>query len=131
MRSILPKEIPLNYYVFNASKLSSLIIGFLTSNYELIEFGMEDIIVEPVRSKYIPYYQEVKSELNMLGVKGIAISGAGPTLIALKKPNIKLEDVVKVIDKISRKYGIELQVKLAKPAPEAQIISLPSTYHQS
>jgi len=39
--------------------------------------------VEPARAKLIPGYQKVRENALIAGAAGVAISGAGPTMIAL------------------------------------------------
>jgi len=63
---------------------------------------MEDYIVEPVRSKLIPGYFDVKKSALSAGAIGCSISGSGPSIFALceteevaKEVNIKMESILK------------------------------------
>jgi homoserine kinase len=40
--------------------MGSLIHGLHTNDYELISRSLTDVIIEPYRSKLIPYFDEVK-----------------------------------------------------------------------
>ena len=59
-REILPKKITLNKEVVQWANISALTYGFSTNNKELISRSMNDIIVEPVRSKIITGFDKIK-----------------------------------------------------------------------
>lgn len=93
-REILPKEIPLKKAVIQWANVAGLVTGFLHSDYALIGRSLQDIIIEPVRSKLIPGFDEVKSKCIQAGALGGGISGSGPSLlcsVAKKKPPGKLK----------------------------------------
>lgn len=79
-RKILPSQIPLEDAVKQWANTAALVAGFYSNNYDLIGRSMVDLIVEPVRSKLIPYFQEVKSACLSTGVLGGGISGSGPSI---------------------------------------------------
>jgi homoserine kinase len=84
-REILPKEIPLKSAVVQWANVAGLITGFLHSDYKLIGRSLQDIIVEPVRSKLIPGFDLVKKNCLDAGVLGGGISGSGPSLFMLSE----------------------------------------------
>jgi homoserine kinase len=50
---------------------------------------LNDVIVEPVRSKLIPGFDEVKKNALKAGADGVSISGSGPTLFAITDNRMK------------------------------------------
>ncbi len=84
-REILPKEIPLKSAVIQWANVAGLVTGFLHSDYKLIGRSLQDIIVEPVRSKLIPGFDLVKKNCLDAGVLGGGISGSGPSLFMLSE----------------------------------------------
>jgi homoserine kinase len=84
-REILPKEIPLKSAVVQWANVAGLVTGFLHSDYKLIGRSLQDIIVEPVRSKLIPGFDLVKKNCLDAGVLGGGISGSGPSLFMLSE----------------------------------------------
>jgi homoserine kinase len=84
-RAILPKKIPLQDAINQWANVGSLIHGLHTNNYELISRSLKDIIVEPHRSKLIPYYNNVKVATLKAGALGCGISGSGPSIFTLSK----------------------------------------------
>lgn len=84
-REILPKEIPLKSAVVQWANVAGLVTGFLHSDYKLIGRSLQDIIVEPIRSKLIPGFDLVKKNCLDIGVLGGGISGSGPSLFMLSE----------------------------------------------
>jgi len=81
-RKILPSGYDREDAIFNISHLGLLVRGLETGNAEWLKRGMEDRIHQPYRKTLIPGYDEVKEAAIKAGALGVAISGAGPTLIA-------------------------------------------------
>ncbi len=97
-RAILPKQVALQSAITQWANFGSLIHGLHTSNYELISKSLHDVIIEPHRSKLIPFYDEVKKEALKAGTLGCGISGSGPSIFSLSKglkKAINVEDAVK------------------------------------
>jgi homoserine kinase len=84
-REILPKEVSLKSAVTQWANVAGLVSGFLKHDYQLISRSLQDVIVEPVRSKLIPGFDEVKKMGIEAGALGGGISGSGPSLFMLSK----------------------------------------------
>lgn len=82
-RSLVPRKIETKKAVLNVGRASALAVGFFTGNIEMIGAGMHDEIAEPYRQSMIPGYADVMRLALEAGAAGVAISGAGPSLIAL------------------------------------------------
>ena len=82
-RKILPTEIPLKSAIQAWSNVGALVAALSKSDYELISRSLEDFIVEPVRKKLIPYFDELKNESLKAGALGGGISGSGPSVFML------------------------------------------------
>ena len=67
------------------SNLGSLIHALHSSNYDLIGQSLQDVIVEPHRSKLIPNYFKLKQIASDHGALGTSISGSGPSIFSLCK----------------------------------------------
>jgi homoserine kinase len=94
MRSIIPKTVDFHNVTYNVSHASLFIAGIALSNIEMMGRGMTDLIVEPVRSRAIPMFHSVSKAAIDAGASGVAISGAGPTLIALcNRTRVNTKDV--------------------------------------
>lgn len=82
-RAILPNSVPLKDMITQTGNIASLIYGLSTSDYSLISRSLNDAIIEPVRSKLITGYDEIKKAAIDAGALGSSISGSGPSLFAL------------------------------------------------
>ncbi|WP_320664218.1 homoserine kinase [Prochlorococcus sp. MIT 1223] len=82
-RRVMPKNIPINDAVMNLGAISLLLQGLRTGNNELISDGMHDRLHEPYRWGLIKGGLEVRTAAIKAGALGCAISGAGPSILAL------------------------------------------------
>ena len=82
-RRAMPKAIPISDAVVNLGALTLLLQGLRTGNGELIADGMHDRLHEPYRWRLIKGGDDVKAAALEAGAWGCAISGAGPSIIAL------------------------------------------------
>ena len=82
-RRAMPKAIPVGDAVVNLGALTLLLQGLRTGNGDLIADGMHDRLHEPYRWRLIKGGDEVKQAAMDAGAWGCAISGAGPSVLAL------------------------------------------------
>ena len=84
-RAMLPKNVALQDAITQWANVGSFIHSLHTNDYQLMKRSLHDCIVEPHRSKLIPYYNEVKQKTLDAGALGTNISGSGPSIYALSK----------------------------------------------
>ncbi len=83
-REMLPERVPIKDAIHNASKLAFLVHAIGSENWrEAGRMIMGDRIIEPVRSRLIPCYNEVRDAAEREGAFGCALSGSGPAMFAL------------------------------------------------
>ena len=82
-RRAMPKAIPVSDAVVNLGALTLLLQGLRTGNGDLISDGMHDRLHEPYRWRLIKGGDKVKQAAMDAGAWGCAISGAGPSVLAL------------------------------------------------
>jgi len=82
-REILPKTIPLEAFVSNMANSCLISAAFAKNDYDLFARSLNDSVVEPIRAKLIPGFEEAKQNALKAGADGVAISGSGPTLFAI------------------------------------------------
>ncbi len=121
MRKVLPQSIGLRSFVNDMSCVALLVKGLLEGDLDLVGKAiMCDEIVEPARARLYGHYDIVKEVLLELGAKGVALSGAGPSLFAVfdKTPDRKaLEDA------LSRRDLSYFEVIITKPRSEGVVKS--------
>lgn len=82
-RAILPSEVPLKKVISQTGNIAALIYGLATEDYSLISRSLNDVIIEPVRSKLITGYYAIKKAAMEAGALGCNISGSGPSMFSL------------------------------------------------
>lgn len=99
-RKILPKKIDLDSAIKQWGNVASLTYGFSSKNIDLIKKSMKDYIIEPVRSKLIPDYDNIKNTALDNGAIGCSISGSGPSVFALCEDRNKAEKILISMEKV-------------------------------
>jgi homoserine kinase len=86
-RDVLPRAFEYKRAV-NASAISNqLLASFITENWELAGKMMSsDLFHQPYRKTLVPFYGMVEAKAISSGAFGVALSGAGPSVICLAKP---------------------------------------------
>jgi homoserine kinase len=82
-RSVLPTEFSRADAIFNMAHLGLLLRGLETGRGDWLRTALQDKLHQPYRKALISGYDAVNSAALKAGAYGMAISGAGPTLIAL------------------------------------------------
>ncbi len=86
-RSILPKAVSMEKLVHNVGHAAAIAAGFAMGDIDLIGRSISDAVVEPARAFLTPGYQKVKENALKSGACGVAISGAGPAMLAIVDRN--------------------------------------------
>jgi homoserine kinase len=113
-RAILPKNVPLTDAITQWANLGSLVHALHTSNYDLISDSLNDVIVEPHRSKLIPHFDDVKKAALKSGALGAGISGSGPSIFSLSKGKQTALNVRDAMRNIFEKTGIDFNIHVSK-----------------
>jgi homoserine kinase len=85
-RAVLPAQVPRAEAVGQAARLAGLVAGLERGDADLIRRAMVDAIAEPARASLYPGYAEARAAGLEAGALGVAVSGAGPTVVAVVRP---------------------------------------------
>ena len=85
-RAVLPARVRLEDAVFTASRVGLLVYAFEKRQYPLLRVAMRDVLHQPYRRKLVPGLGEAIAAAEDAGAFGAALSGSGPTVIALAPP---------------------------------------------
>ncbi len=122
-RRLVPQKISVKEAVLNIGRASAIALGFANGDIDLIGSGMEDAIAEPRRERLVPGYKMVKKAALTAHVSGVAISGAGPSVVAfVDKTKQDPKKIGRVMVKEFSKNQVESTFFVAKPAGGAHII---------
>ena len=80
-RAALPESVPLTDAVFNVARASTLMLGLLSGDWELIAAGLRDRLHQPRRAHLYPRSAQLLERAPALGALGATISGAGPSVL--------------------------------------------------
>ncbi|MEM3088865.1 MAG: homoserine kinase, partial [Candidatus Bathyarchaeia archaeon] len=122
-RKMIPETVSLRQAVQNVGRASALVAGFALKDIDLIGRAMEDAIVEPVRASLVPGYQTVRKKAIEAGASGVAISGAGPSLIAIvNSKRASSKRVAEAMVQGFQEIGVNADGYVAKPSKGAILV---------
>ncbi|MBL8114352.1 MAG: homoserine kinase [Acidobacteria bacterium] len=83
-RAVLPKEIPMGVHVAQSAALARLVAALFRGDVrELGRAVSSDDLVEPRRAPLVRGYASATRALRKAGALGVALAGAGPSLVAI------------------------------------------------
>ncbi|MFN8094239.1 MAG: homoserine kinase [Vicinamibacteria bacterium] len=82
-RAVLPAAVGRADAVRQAAALAGLVLGLEQGDAGLLRAAVRDHIAEPYRIPLYPGYAEAREAALAAGAFGVAVSGAGPTILAL------------------------------------------------
>lgn len=112
-RNLLPDSYSREDTVHAISHSALLAAALVSGNTSVLYTAMNDRIHQPYRMSLIPGMEELLNNSNQYGALGIALSGAGPTVIALtEKDDGTLNEYMK---KVLLKHGISSTIYTLLP----------------
>ncbi len=105
-RAILPDAYPRRDAVYNVGHAALLAAAFASGNIDLLRSAMHDRLHQPFRSSFVPGLPEMLA-LDTPGLLGIALSGAGPSVIALTREGCEAGERMQAI---FAKHGVASRV---------------------
>ncbi len=84
-RALLPTHVPRHEAVQQAANLGQLLVALSRGDGPLMREALDDRIAEPARRSLYPGYPEARAAALDVGALGVAVSGAGPTLVAITR----------------------------------------------
>ncbi len=120
-RSILPTEITHRDAVFNSSRTALLVAAMYEKRYDWLAIAMEDQLHQPYRSSLVPGMKEAIEAGYEANALGVALSGAGPTLIAFVQDDTKA--VATVLQETFRQHGVSCDIRIAQPDTAGAVVT--------
>jgi homoserine kinase len=119
-RAVLPGEVPHRHAVLNVQRAAFLVAQVIQGRREGLREAMADYLHQPYRSKLIPGLPEILAIEDREGLLGVALSGAGPTVIALADSHES--DIGLQIQQIFGRHGLSSRVRLLKADQQGLIL---------
>jgi len=114
MRTVLQPMVSLKSAITQWGNVGGLVAGLYTSDYNLIGRSLHDDIVEPLRGKFIPHFDQVKDAAIKNGALGSGISGSGPSIFALSKGIETAQKVADAMREIFNRTDIPYEIHVSK-----------------
>ena len=115
-RSVLPEQVARRDAVFNAGRVGLLVAALQQGDYKLLRTGMQDRLHQPYRTALVRGMEAVLAAATAAGALGAALSGAGPTALALVSG--RGAEVAGAMQKAWAKEGIAAQTLVLSLAAE-------------
>jgi homoserine kinase len=111
-RSVLPSQIPYPHAVYNIQRSAFLMAQLVQGRREGLREAMSDMLHQPYRCDLLPGLKEILAMESSEGLLGVALSGAGSTVVALADSHEA--EIGARIARIFQSYGIAAQTRLLK-----------------
>jgi len=111
-RSLLPPEIPYKHAIHNIQRTAFLMTQLVQGRREGLREAMSDLLHQPYRGKLIPGLDEILAMEQCEGLLGIALSGAGSSVIALADSHEY--GIGEEIRRIFQSHGLSSRSRLLK-----------------
>jgi len=82
-RAVLPAQVDRAHAIFNGSRTALFVHALYSRQYALLATAMDDRLHQPYRAALIPGMTAAIAAGYAAGACGVALSGAGPTLLAI------------------------------------------------
>jgi homoserine kinase len=82
-RAVLPESAPVKSVVRNVGNASAFAAGVARKDIKLMGRAMDDAIFEKAREPLVPWLTNVRKAALNAGARGLALSGSGPSVIAV------------------------------------------------
>jgi len=123
-RKVLPDQISREDAIYNISRSSLLVAALSQGRFDLIGRAMSDRLHQPYRASLVPGMSRILEEAPNRGALGVALSGAGPTLLALvDRGNLLKGDLETYLLDTMKEYGIQASAKWLDPSSDGVIIN--------
>jgi homoserine kinase len=116
-RHALPAQVSMRDAVFNLSHASLLVAAFAAGDFAMIRHAMQDALHQPYRTALVPGMETILREAVNHGALGAALSGAGPTMLALVDAGSpQRAGLERFLRETFRAAGVEAETLWLKPA---------------
>ncbi|MBM7623858.1 homoserine kinase [Sporohalobacter salinus] len=119
-REVLPAQVTFNDAIFNCSRIALLVSALISKDYELLATCFEDRLHQSYRQELVPGMNEVIKGAKDAGALAIALSGAGPSIVALTLENEV--EVGETIVQIFARHGTEANYKITEPTSSGVLV---------
>ncbi len=115
-RGVLPQSVSRADAVHNLQRTALFVAAIEERRFELLSDAMQDKLHQDARKALIPGLSDVLGIPKMPGLLGVALSGAGPSVIALATD--RFEEIGKTLASKFERHGVASTVRILEAAQE-------------
>jgi homoserine kinase len=115
-RAVLPEKVDRADAVYNLQRSALLVALLDEKRYELLWDALQDRLHQPFRQHLIPGVPEILALPRTPGMLGIALSGSGPSVVALAMA--QFEEIGRTIASCFQRVGVQSTVKVLEADPD-------------
>jgi len=115
-RSVLPARVSRADAVFNISRVALLLSALQSRRFDLLSEAMHDRLHQPCRAKLVPGLMKALQGAGKAGAYGAALSGAGPSVLALCPPS-KTGSVGKAMVRVFGRHRVAAKALVLAVSP--------------
>ena len=104
-RDVLPDQVSRADAIFNLSHAAALVAAVLRSDGALLSLAMNDRLHQPARTRLVPALSEIIAAARGAGAFGAALSGAGPSVLAIAPVRLAPR-VVSAMEETAEQHGV-------------------------
>ncbi len=119
-RGVLPTEVTLKDAVYNLNRTALLVAALAQGRTDLLSVATQDRLHQPYRASLVPGLRTVFQAALAEGAKGVALSGAGPSVIAFVED--EAEPVARAMEAAFQWAGSESQTLITGLAREGAML---------
>ncbi|NLY30154.1 MAG: homoserine kinase [Firmicutes bacterium] len=121
-RSVLPKSVSHQDAVFNVGRAALFVAAWTSERWDLLGKAMDDRLHQPMRGALVPGLTEVLEAARGAGALGAALSGAGPSVVALTLGQ-QAAAVSEAMGQAFQDHGIECRIIRTTPAKQGAYLA--------
>jgi len=127
-RAVLPAQIPHQHAVYNVQRAAFLMAQLVQGRREGLREAMRDLLHQPYRSDLVPGLRELLAMSDHEGLLGVALSGAGPTVIAFADSHE--QEIGSQMRDVFARRGLAAEVRLLRADNQGLVVE-PCQRHAS
>jgi len=120
-REAVPKVVTMSDHIQESRRLSLLLHGLQSGDRSIITESMNDDLVEKSRMHLFPFYPEIKRKSLENGAVGVAVSGAGPSIIEFTDQSTDTGSIISGVSAIFEALGTRVMFSRCQPAGGAYV----------
>jgi len=123
-RAALPEQVPLADAVYNIGRTALVVQALTDGDFDLLARAMDDRVHQPYRAHLVPGLLDVFAAAREAGAAGVALSGAGPSVVAFARDGHAT--VAEAMREAFARHGLTARTQIVSVSQQgAQVTRLP------